>query len=164
MTKQKIFFEDDPIMGTYPEYGTRSAMLKHFEGKAEIVKFEKNPLRDTIENHTVYPNFIRAKIFLKKNPEYQVYTIISKDGWGSYPLYMDRGFHLVNCEYKYILVKDSRYKVMNYKQKIFCKNCNKKTEYEKKYQEEGKTVFVDLWSWICSSCKKPLIFKEGEKN
>jgi len=67
---------------------------------------------------------------------------------------------MMNCEYKYILVKDSRYKVMNYEKEVFCENCNKKTEYEKKYREKGKTVFVDDWTWICSSCKKPLIFKE----
>ena len=162
MTKQEIFFEDDPIEGTYPEYGKSSKMLKHFEAnKAKIIKFVSGQIRDNSNNKTKYPQYDKAVEFLKKNPDYQLYTIISKDGWGSYPLFMDRGFHLVNCEYKYILVKDSRYKVMNYEQKIFCKNCNKKTEYEKKYEHKGDTVFVDLWTWICSSCKKPMIFKEG---
>lgn len=160
MTKPKIFFADDPILGTYPEYATRSQMLKHFEGNAEIIKFESGQIRDNSGKKTTYPQYDKAVKFLKKNPDYQIYTIISKDGWGSNPLYMDRGFHIMNCEYKYILVKDSRYKVMNYEKKIFCKNCNKKTEYEKKYKEKGKTVYVDLWSWICSSCKKPLTFKE----
>ena len=160
--KQQVFFEDDPILGTYPEYGTHSAMLKHFEAsKAEIVKFDSGPIRDNSGKKTTYPQHDKAVEFLKKNPEYQIYTIISKDGFGSYPLYMDRGFHILNCEYKYILVKDSRYKVMNYEKKIFCKNCNKKTEYEKKYREEGKTVFVDDFVWICCTCKKPLTFKKG---
>lgn len=115
MIRQEIFFEDSPEMGTYPEYGKRSKMLEHFKnGQAKIVKFDTGKIRDNSGKTTKYPQYEKAIEFLKKNRDYQIYTIISKDGWGSYPLVMDRGFHICNCEYKYILVKDSRYKVMQY--------------------------------------------------
>jgi len=82
LTKQEIFFEDDPIEGTYPEYGTRSKMLKHFEdANAEIVKFDSGQIRKNSDKKTTYPQYDKAVEFLKKNPDYQIYTIISKDGW-----------------------------------------------------------------------------------
>jgi hypothetical protein len=147
--KQKIFYQDDPILGTYPEYGNRKQMLELFESnKAEIKKFDGEP-----RVNGKYPNYEAAKKFMEKNPDWQIYTIISKDGFGSYPLFMDRGWHICNCEYKYIAVKDPHYKVMNYKQKIFCNECDQLVEYDKEYKHDGNTVFVDQWTWNCAKCK-----------
>jgi hypothetical protein len=112
MTKQEVFFKDDPVMGTYPEYGKRSKMLELFKSHdAIIIHFDKTPRDDN-----GYPENRKANRFIKNNPDYQVYTIISKDGWGGYPLYMDRGWHLCNSEYKYVAVKDPNYKVMRYEE------------------------------------------------
>lgn len=152
MSKQSIFYQDDPILGTYPEYGKRKQMLEFFESnKAQIKKFDGEPRVDG-----KYPNFEAAKKFIKKNPSWQIYTIISRDGFGGYPLSMDRGWHICNCEYKYIAIKDKNYKVQTYAEKLLCKTCNRLVDYEKVYGRNGDTVYVDLWTWHCTECKEIL--------
>lgn len=110
MSKQEIFFEDDPVMGTYPEYGGRTKMLNFFKSHVavDIVMFCSNDKVGNRENHK------EAWKFVKEHQDYQFYTLVYVNGWYGSQV-MDRGNHICNSAYKYIAVRDKRYRVMRYK-------------------------------------------------
>jgi len=85
--------------GTYPEIMEcypNGKFYEHFFDTGEMKEYEDRE---------------KAVKFLKKHRDWQIYTEI--EGTDE-KLYYDRGFHICNRTDWYCLVKDSRYKVMNY--------------------------------------------------
>jgi len=108
MTNNDILFSDDRIMGTYPEYGGRTKMLKFFkENNADIITFGAN---DKVSNRM---NYSECLDFIQKHKDYQFYTLVYINGWSGAQV-MDRGIHVCNSAYKYLAIKDNRYRVMRY--------------------------------------------------
>lgn len=106
----EITFNDDPVMGTYPAFGRRATLLKYFRHRGSLLMLFASRKSDPEGSND--KNRENAVEFIRKNPDWQIYTITTDDvGKG---LYMERGWHYFNSMHRYVAVLDRKFRTMKY--------------------------------------------------